>query len=124
MVRVAVIGEVIAVLVACRVVAAAGHDFVVFFQAEDGIRDHCVTGVQTCALPIWRIHTMQQRPRWEELAMPTHGRVRPKSGWRGSTTVTVSSGAGMMSSIGVVSWSGFADARRAEEHDVGLGLHK
>src|SRR5260221_27701 len=22
------------------------------FQAEDGIRDHCVTGVQTCALPI------------------------------------------------------------------------
>ena len=21
-----------------------------FFQAEDGIRDHCVTGVQTCAL--------------------------------------------------------------------------
>src|SRR5947207_5283397 len=26
-----------------------------FFQAEDGIRDHCVTGVQTCALPISRI---------------------------------------------------------------------
>src|SRR5947207_12203219 len=25
---------------------------IVFFQAEDGIRDHCVTGVQTCALPI------------------------------------------------------------------------
>src|SRR5215211_2795686 len=24
-----------------------------FFQAEDGIRSHCVTGVQTCALPIW-----------------------------------------------------------------------
>src|SRR5437588_2774718 len=24
-----------------------------FFQAEDGIRDHCVTGVQTCALPIF-----------------------------------------------------------------------
>src|SRR5438105_8055100 len=27
-----------------------------FFQAEDGIRDPLVTGVQTCALPIW--------PRW------------------------------------------------------------
>src|SRR5438034_1579740 len=26
-----------------------------FFQAEDGIRDHCVTGVQTCALPIYRL---------------------------------------------------------------------
>src|SRR5256885_5139122 len=25
---------------------------VVFFQAEDGIRDYKVTGVQTCALPI------------------------------------------------------------------------
>src|SRR5260221_10750609 len=27
--------------------------FFFFFQAEDGIRDHCVTGVQTCALPIY-----------------------------------------------------------------------
>src|SRR5947207_3863544 len=27
--------------------------FFLFFQAEDGIRDHCVTGVQTCALPIF-----------------------------------------------------------------------
>src|SRR5205085_6621873 len=26
-----------------------------FFQAEDGIRDLTVTGVQTCALPIWGI---------------------------------------------------------------------
>src|SRR2546430_15312985 len=26
---------------------------VFFFQAEDGIRDLTVTGVQTCALPIW-----------------------------------------------------------------------
>src|SRR5690606_40187819 len=26
-----------------------------FFQAEDGIRDFHVTGVQTCALPIFRI---------------------------------------------------------------------
>src|SRR5690349_16855257 len=28
--------------------------FFFFFQAEDGIRDLYVTGVQTCALPIWR----------------------------------------------------------------------
>src|SRR5256885_3157326 len=26
-----------------------------FFQAEDGIRDYKVTGVQTCALPIWQL---------------------------------------------------------------------
>src|SRR5689334_24186255 len=30
-----------------------GYSF--FFQAEDGIRDGTVTGVQTCALPIWKI---------------------------------------------------------------------
>src|SRR6266446_9005795 len=28
-------------------------DFFFFFQAEDGIRDYKVTGVQTCALPIF-----------------------------------------------------------------------
>src|SRR2546430_17070550 len=30
-----------------------------FFQAEDGIRDLTVTGVQTCALPISRGHGVQ-----------------------------------------------------------------
>src|SRR5690349_6594545 len=29
--------------------------FIFFFQAEDGIRDLYVTGVQTCALPIWSL---------------------------------------------------------------------
>src|SRR5687767_15818667 len=33
-----------------------------FFQAEDGIRDKLVTGVQTCALPIWR-RADARRPR-------------------------------------------------------------
>src|SRR5260221_7796087 len=32
--------------------------FFFFFQAEDGIRDHCVTGVQTCALPICRLNSL------------------------------------------------------------------
>src|SRR5437773_4628003 len=31
-----------------------------FFQAEDGIRDRDVTGVQTCALPISQIQSQQQ----------------------------------------------------------------
>src|ERR671923_931122 len=31
---------------------SAGVVLVFFFQAEDGIRDDLVTGVQTCALPI------------------------------------------------------------------------
>src|SRR5438034_2163625 len=37
-------------IVHCGLVHLASFFF--FFQAEDGIRDHCVTGVQTCALPI------------------------------------------------------------------------
>src|SRR5207249_9043668 len=31
-----------------------------FFQAEDGIRDRNVTGVQTCALPILAIDQLEQ----------------------------------------------------------------
>src|SRR5438309_6305815 len=33
-----------------------------FFQAEDGIRDGTVTGVQTCALPIWFCAVPRSRP--------------------------------------------------------------
>src|SRR5205823_7739419 len=32
----------------------SGYSFF-FFQAEDGIRDKLVTGVQTCALPIYKM---------------------------------------------------------------------
>src|SRR5207248_5101649 len=32
--------------------------FIFFFQAEDGIRDRTVTGVQTCALPICDIEVL------------------------------------------------------------------
>src|SRR5690606_39718661 len=31
-----------------------------FFQAEDGIRDFHVTGVQTCALPIWGVRGLSR----------------------------------------------------------------
>src|SRR5437588_5760540 len=42
------------VCVFCHIVFSCDDVLCVFFffQAEDGIRDHCVTGVQTCALPI------------------------------------------------------------------------
>src|SRR2546427_11048423 len=32
-----------------------------FFQAEDGIRDLTVTGVQTCALPIYVVEQLRHR---------------------------------------------------------------
>src|ERR1022692_3056198 len=47
-----------------------------FFQAEDGIRDYKMTGVQTCALPIcsWsRCHANRSYPR------PQIRRARPAS---------------------------------------------
>src|SRR2546422_8433919 len=37
--------------------------FFFFFQAEDGIRDVAVTGVQTCALPISRRAAVQANSR-------------------------------------------------------------
>src|SRR5207244_6577744 len=36
----------------CLVICTTLYIFFFFFQAEDGIRDDLVTGVQTCALPI------------------------------------------------------------------------
>src|SRR5260221_1187032 len=44
-----------------------------FFQAEDGIRDHCVTGVQTCALPISSHHGRVRR-----VAHAVESRRRPR----------------------------------------------
>src|SRR5256885_6888771 len=37
--------------------------YVFFFQAEDGIRDYKVTGVQTCALPIYELDHRVLLPR-------------------------------------------------------------
>src|SRR5689334_23422837 len=46
--------------------------FFFFFQAEDGIRDGTVTGVQTCALPIsaMRSKTLQEWLSWQEQLHP------------------------------------------------------
>src|SRR5205823_8198579 len=44
--------------------------FFFFFQAEDGIRDKLVTGVQTCALPIW-----PAVPTWRRRCRPTRRRA-------------------------------------------------
>src|SRR5256885_13190793 len=43
-----------------------------FFQAEDGIRDYKVTGVQTCALPICRL-------RWTIVIAQAYRKVAAKS---------------------------------------------
>src|SRR5205807_6866308 len=52
--------------------------FIFFFQAEDGIRDYKVTGVQTCALPILNPSDFGS-PRTNSL---------PGPGWPSSPTIT------------------------------------
>src|SRR5256885_6975482 len=57
--------------------SAYGCLVVFFFQAEDGIRDYKVTGVQTCALPISRTkQPVVARQAIGQLAVEVaHGRV-------------------------------------------------
>src|SRR2546425_1696595 len=52
--------------------------FFFFFQAEDGIRDKLVTGVQTCALPI-----SSAPPDGEHPASTRRGGTYPRRGARG-----------------------------------------
>src|SRR5260221_14317394 len=58
-----------------------------FFQAEDGIRDHCVTGVQTCALPILLARSVVAMIEKEKL-LPVRMQVVNKAG--GGSTVAAS----------------------------------
>src|SRR5215204_1392750 len=44
-------------------ISAARPDITYFFQAEDGIRVHCVTGFQTCALPIYQAGRARHQDR-------------------------------------------------------------
>src|SRR5258707_9852422 len=74
--------------------------FFFFFQAEDGIRDIGVTGVQTCALPI----SLRSAPKrdgdrisgrdlgrmptpYVANAVPVSGRRPPVSRWRAARTM-------------------------------------
>src|SRR5258708_17127772 len=45
-------------------------EYIFFFQAEDGIRDDLVTGVQTCALPIYAGAARDSRVRGLILEAP------------------------------------------------------
>src|SRR5207248_8150329 len=66
-----------------------------FFQAEDGIRDRTVTGVQTCALPIsgnglftiairrlgWRISYDEEAIAWTEAPETAGQLIRQRFRW-------------------------------------------
>src|SRR6201987_4802120 len=59
---------------------------VFFFQAEDGIRDDLVTGVQTCALPIsFRAHQTQAKSYLDRIAQMDEAQIEKmatsQDGW-------------------------------------------
>src|SRR2546428_11286395 len=62
-----------------------------FFQAEDGIRDLIVTGVQTCALPISRPLRLPRPParRGHPARAGGRGRRSGRGGLRGLPDLTV-----------------------------------
>ena len=51
--------------------------FFFFFQAEDGIRDYDVTGVQTCALPIYGLDSTPVQEEHYDFVVPKNRRDRP-----------------------------------------------
>src|SRR5690606_40224084 len=71
------------------VMLSSVHIFIFFFQAEDGIRDFHVTGVQTCALPIclpwWGVSPLREAPRFSAMGRPLRpGRLSWCSGGHGN----------------------------------------
>src|SRR4051794_41734304 len=66
-----------------RLNGGRGHVF--FFQAEDGIRDGRVTGVQTCALPIWLSGVPRRGKRASGTPLRASGGGRPRRGRRPPT---------------------------------------
>src|SRR5699024_12195898 len=96
-----------------------------FFQAEDGIRDRNVTGVQTCALPIFEIDEGAQAPSDDELLDGTEfliartlggldGAVRLVARWDGGSGVEI----GRASCRGRGWMSARAAACRAKDQSV------
>src|SRR3712207_8577684 len=78
-----------------------------FFQAEDGIRDIGVTGVQTCALPIFRAAA----------AGPEHLAVMRDLAFRSMVTVPLRHGERLLGALTLF----YADSgRRHAEADVAL----
>src|SRR5256885_3125340 len=85
-----------------------------FFQAEDGIRDYKVTGVQTCALPISHAAASSAESLSPSIANPI-ARAEPTR--RGRKYVPPESG---INPIFEKAWIKLADfAARSEERRVG-----
>src|SRR5215208_7930489 len=96
--------------------------FFFFFQAEDGIRDGHVTGVQTCALPICQQPDAQQREPAFASVGAHDARLRP--GGPGSpgrmNGEELAEGVYGFETHGVVNWYLVEDGDRLTAIDAGL----
>src|ERR1039457_3625718 len=80
---------------------------VFFFQAEDGIRDYKVTGVQTCALPIWHTVASTQANNTNGNATLSGGNCNNINWWENGAgsyyyTVRRTASGGTPSSLGII----------------------
>src|SRR5256885_5879510 len=100
-------------MIANELAISAGRWFF-FFQAEDGIRDYKVTGVQTCALPIWQYQVGNAKMSWPERACASAAMVirflLPCDGMKSIETSTFSFAAQALT---------IASVARSEERRVG-----
>src|SRR5690606_41086962 len=83
-----------------------------FFQAEDGIRDFHVTGVQTCALPIYPDRRAPVRRRRTRTAGSDAGRPAQRRGRRRESGPRAAAGSR-------ATWRPRRGRRRSEERRVG-----
>src|SRR5436189_2762017 len=83
-----------------RCLSLAESSFIFFFQAEDGIRDTSVTGVQTCALPICFLTSGNNAS-----ALQAKGDICSACDGEGSDVAE--SAAGATRAIAVMNWSIF-----------------
>src|SRR5688500_20232865 len=91
-----------------------------FFQAEDVIRDYKVTGVQTCALPIWASKSLTAScsvERTSSIFMPIMSMVILRGRWvSGSIQIGRASCRGEWESWG--GGGGFDDKREEDDRCV------
>src|SRR2546429_454604 len=96
--------------------ADSAHAIFFFFQAEDGIRDVAVTGVQTCALPI----STHDRVLWAPAARldePSRGTGRGNAIRRVARRVCGSRPLGCVSGFSGCARAGPADPQRPNSED-------
>src|SRR5690606_39299262 len=86
--------------------------FVFFFQAEDGIRDFHVTGVQTCALPIFESELVDLEPEEARELLESTGQTEPGLDRLASVG---------FSTLGLQTYLTAGPKERSEERRVGKG---